>query len=177
MRLVEIDKGLATRSTSLAVNSVHTDGLRVVYEESFSLSESANDERVGEGAMVGRRDSSVEGVGVGEGCANRTKSSTCNERENRLGRAAVCLFSEGGIPLVGVGETGEDISGSEKEEPRFLDEQVLRVSGGLREVEEARARFWGGEREAEGSDMVRGKGLFSMNSKDGTDAGVGQRDL
>jgi len=147
----------------------------VVYEESFSLSESVNVERVGEGAMVGRRDSSVGVDGMGEGCVNRTKSRTCSERENKLGSAMGCLFSEGGMPLVG--ETGEGKSGSENEEPRFLDEQVLRVSGGLRDVEEARARFWGGEREEEGSDMVRGKALFSINSKDGTDTGVGQRDL
>jgi len=114
--------------------------------------------------------------GEGEGCVNRTKSSTCSERENKVGSAIVCLFSEGGMPLVGeMGDEGK--SGSENVEPAFLDEQVLRVSGGLREVEEARARFWGGEREEEGSDMVRGKPLFSTNSKDGTDTGVGQRDL
>jgi len=135
----------------------------VVYEESFSLSESVNVERVGEGAMVGSRDSSVGVEEVGEGCVNRTESSTCSEREKKLGNAMVCLLSEGGMPLVG--EMGEGKSASENEEPRFLDEQVLRVSGGLRDVEEARARFWGGEREEDGSDMVRGKGLFSMNSK------------
>lgn len=135
----------------------------MVYEESFSLSESVNVERVGEGAMVGSRDSSVGVEEVGEGCVNRTESSTCSEREKKLGNAMVCLLSEGGMPLVG--EMGEGKSASENEEPRFLDEQVLRVSGGLRDVEEARARFWGGEREEDGSDMVRGKGLFSMNSK------------
>jgi len=41
--------------------------------ESFSLNESVKDERVGEGAMVGRRDSSVEGTR--EECANRSRSS------------------------------------------------------------------------------------------------------
>lgn len=147
----------------------------MVYEESFSLTESVNVERVGEGAMVGSRDSSVGVVEVGEGCVNRTKSNTCSERENKLGSAMVCLFSEGGMPLVG--ESGEGKSASENEEPRFRDEQVLRVSGGLRDVEEARARFWGGEREEEGSDMVRGKGLFFNEFQDGTDTGVGQRDL
>ena len=147
----------------------------MVYEESFSLTESVNVERVGEGAMVGSRDSSVGVEEVGEGCVNRTKSNTCSERENKLGSAMVCLFSEGGMPLVG--ESGEGKSASEKEEPRFRDEQVLRVSGGLRDVEEARARFWGGEREEEGSDMVRGKGLFFNEFQDGTDTGVGQRDL
>jgi hypothetical protein len=56
-----------------------------------------------------------------------------------------------------VGAAGESGSVSlESEQARFLDEQVLRVSGGLREVEEARARFWGGVREdGDGSDMVR----------------------
>lgn len=54
-----------------------------------------------------------------------------------------------------MGLTGEGgFSAPENEEPRFLDEQVSRVSGGLRDVEDARARFWGGEREEEGSDMV-----------------------
>lgn len=129
----------------------HTDGLRVVYRESFSLHESVKDERVGEGAMVGRRDSSVE---MGEGCVNRAKSRICRERENRLGSAMGCLLSEGGMPLVGVGVAGEgESAASENEEARFLDEQVLIVSGGLQDVEDARARFWGGERE-EGSDMA-----------------------
>ena len=134
MRLAEIGR-LGTRSTTCAVNSVHTDGLRVVYGESFSLSESVNDERVGEGAMVGKRESSVGVVGEGEGCANRNKSMTCNERENKVGSAMACMFSEGGKAL------GKGGSGSENEPPRFLDEQVLRVSGGLRDVEDARARF------------------------------------
>lgn len=90
MRLRETSEELATRSTTLTGNSARTDGLRVVYEESFSLNESVKDERVGEGAIVGRMDSSVEGEG--EGCVKRTKSSTCIERENRLGSAMACLF-------------------------------------------------------------------------------------
>lgn len=114
------------------------------------MSESVKDERVGEGAIVGRRDPSVERVG--EGCVNRTKSKTCRERENKVGSAMTCLFSVGGMPQGGVTGEGESAA-SENEEARFLDEQVLMVSGGLREVEDARARFWGGERE-EGSDMV-----------------------
>ena len=118
----------------------------------FSFNESVKDERVGEGAMVGRRDSSVDGVE--EGCEKRTESSICSDRENKVGKVIVCLFSGGGIPQVGVvGEGGS--GGPEKEVARFLDEQVSRVSGGLREVEEARARFWGGVREdGDGSDMV-----------------------
>jgi len=44
------------------VDVTHTDGLRVVHVESFSLSVSVKDERVGEGAIVGKRESSVEGV-------------------------------------------------------------------------------------------------------------------
>ena len=118
--------------------------------ESFSLNESVKDERVGEEAMVGRMDPSVEGVG--EGCVNRTKSTICRERENKLCRVIACLFSDGGVAVVGT--TGEDGSiGLENEEARFLDEQVSRVSADLRDVEDARARFWGGERE-DGSGMV-----------------------
>lgn len=126
------------------------DGLRVLCKESFSFNESVNDERVGEGAMVGRMDSSMEGGG--EGCVKRTKSSICKDLENKLGRVIVGLFSGGGILLVG--DTGEGGSVEpEKEEARFREEQVLMVSGGLREVEDALARFWGGEREEDGSDM------------------------
>ena len=148
--VLEMSEGLA-RSTALARNSGRTDGLRMVYEESFSLGESGKDERVGEGAMVGKRDSSVEGAG--EGCVTRTKSSTCIARENKVGRTIARLFSGGGMSLVGVAGEGESAA-VEKEEPRFLGEQVSRVSGGLRDVEDARARFWGGEREEEGSAMV-----------------------
>ena len=89
--------------------------------ESFSLSVSVKDERVGEGAMVGRRDSSVEGER--EGCVNRAKSNICNERENKLGSAMSCFISQGGIPLVGVTGVGGPTA-LETEEPRFLDEQV-----------------------------------------------------
>jgi len=65
-----------------------------------------------------------------------------------------CFVSGGGITLAGA--TGEGGSTApEKEEPRFLDEQVCMVSAGLREVEDARARLRGGVREeGEGSDMV-----------------------
>jgi len=67
-----------------------------------------------------------------------------------------CLFSNGGMPLVGgTGEGGS--TAPENEEPRFLDEQVWRVSAGLRDVEDARVRFWGGvreEAEGSGSDMA-----------------------
>ena len=124
----------------------------MVHGESFSLSVSVKDERVGEGAIVGRRDSSVEGVR--EGCEERAKSSIWRRRENELGSVMACLVSGGGIPLVGVASRGESTV-PEKEEPRFLDEQVWMVSAGLREVEDARARLWGGVREeGEGSDMV-----------------------
>lgn len=124
----------------------------MVHGKSFSLSVSVKDERVGEGAMVGRRESSVEGVR--EGCGERVKSSICKKREKEFWKAMACLVSGGGIPLVGVaGEGGSSVS--EKDEPRFLDEQVWMVSAGLREVEEARARLGGGVREeGEGSDMV-----------------------
>ena len=93
----------------------------MVYGESFSLNESVKEERVGEGAIVGRRDSSV-GV-VGEGWVNRTRSRTCMERENKLGSAMFCLVSDGGVPLGGVAGEGGSVA-SETEEPRFLDEQV-----------------------------------------------------
>jgi hypothetical protein len=61
-----------------------------------------------------------------------------------------------------VGATGEGGSVEpENEEARFLDEQVFRVRGGLREVEDALARFWGGVREdGDGSDMV---GYFEVS--------------
>ena len=79
------------------------------------------DERVGEGAMVGRRDSSIEGVR--ETCEERAKSTIWRRRENEVGSVMACLVSGGGIPLVGL--TGEGGSTApEKEEPRFLDEQV-----------------------------------------------------
>lgn len=120
--------------------------------ESFSLSVSVKDERVGEGAMVGRRDSSMERVG--EGCVNRAKSSICKDRENRLGSTMACLVSEGRIPAVGVAGEGGSVA-PEREEARFRDEQVSRVSAGLRDVEEALVRLWGGVREeGEGSDMA-----------------------
>ena len=135
--LTEPVNELATRPTTLTGNLLRTDGLRVVCEESFSFGESVKDERVGEGAIVGRRDPSMEGVG--EGCVNRTKSNICRERENNLGSAMTCLFLNGGIPLVGVTGEGESTA-SENEEPRFLGEQVSRVSAGLRDVEDARAR-------------------------------------
>ena len=103
------------------MNATHTDGLRVVYVESFSLSVSVKDERVGEGAIVGKRESSVEGViQWGE---ERGKSNICRRRENGLGNAMTCFVSGGGITLTGA--TGEGGStASEKEEPRFRDEQV-----------------------------------------------------
>ena len=109
------------------------------------------DERVGEGASVGSKDPSMEGVG--EGCVKRTKSSICRDRESKLGRAIVCLSSGSGIPPVGATGEGGSVE-PENEEARFLDEQVLRVSGGRREVEDALARFWGGVREEDGSDMM-----------------------
>lgn len=139
----------ATRSATVR-NRSHTEVPRVVYEDSFSFNESAKVEVVGEETIVGKRESSMDGA-VGEGCAKRTNSSICTERENRLYEVIACLFSGCGISFVG--ETGEDDSVEpDNEEARFLDEQVLRVSGGLREVEDALARFWGGVRE-EGSDM------------------------
>ena len=141
---------LATRSATFTGNLARTDGLRALYEESFSFNESVNDETVGEGAIVGRMDSSMEGGG--EGCVERTKSNICEDLENKLGRVIVSLFPGGGISFVG--DAGEDGSVEpENEEARFLEEQVLMVSGSLREVEDALARFWGGERE-DGSDMV-----------------------
>ena len=92
------------------------------YGESFSLNESVKDERVGERAIVGSRDSSVEGVG--EGCANLTESSICKERENKVGSVmGCCLFSEGGVLSVGVSGKGGSTT-LETEEPRFLGEQV-----------------------------------------------------
>jgi hypothetical protein len=66
---------LATRSATFTGNLRHTEVLRVLCEEPFSFNESVKDERVGDGAIVGRRDSSVEGVG--EWCVKRTKSSIC----------------------------------------------------------------------------------------------------
>ena len=102
--------------------------------------------------MVGRRDSSVEEAS--ERCEERVKSNIWRERENRLGSVMACLVSGGGISPVGVAGGGGSAA-PEREEPRFLDEQVWRVSAGLREVEDARARLWGGVREeGEGSDMV-----------------------
>lgn len=92
------------------------------HEESFSLNESVKDERVGERAIVGSRDSSAEGVG--EGCTNLMESSICKERENKLGSVMdCCLFSEGGVLSVGVSGKGGSTA-LETEEPRFLDEQV-----------------------------------------------------
>ena len=92
-----------------------------MYGESTSLSVSVKDERVGDEAIVGRRDSSVEGVG--EEWEGRIKSSFCNERENKVSSAIVRLVLEGGVPLVGV--SGEGTSAvPEKEEARFLEEQV-----------------------------------------------------
>jgi hypothetical protein len=64
------------------------------------------------------------------------------------------LGSGSGVWLVGVSGEGGSVE-PENEEARFLDEQVLRVSGGLREVEEALALFWGGVREEDWSVMVR----------------------
>lgn len=145
-------EALAGRSTTFTGNQIHTGGLRVAHGESTSLSASAKDETVGEEAMVGRRDSSMEGVE--EEWEGRIKSSFCRERESILSSAMARLDLEGGVPLVGVsGEGGS--AAAEKEEAGFLDEQVLRVSGALREVEEALARLRGGEREeGEGSDMA-----------------------
>lgn len=89
--------------------------------ESTSLSVSVKDERVGEEAMVGRRDSSVEEVG--EEWEGRIKSSLRKERENKFSSAMVRLVLEGGAPLVGVsGEGGS--AAPETEEARFLGEQV-----------------------------------------------------
>lgn len=144
----------ATRSATFTGNLTHTEALRVLFEEPFSLSESVKDERVGEGAMVGRRDPSVERVG--EGCVKRTKSSIWRDCDNKPDKVIVCLLS--GEEIMQVGTTGEGGSVSpESEAARFLDEHVLRVSGVLRDVEDARARFWGGVREdgdGDGSDMV-----------------------
>lgn len=152
MCLEETSEESATRSATFTGNPTHTEEVRVLCDEPFSFKESVKDERVGEGAMVGRRDSSVEGVG--EGCVKRTKSSICRDCENNRGNVIVCLFPGDGISLVGVTGEGGSVA-PESEEARFLDEQVLRVSGGLREVEDARARFWGGVREdGDGSDMV-----------------------
>jgi hypothetical protein len=165
----------ATRSVTFTGNLAHTGELRVLCEDSFSFNESVKDERVGEGAMVGRRDSSVEEVR--EGCVKRTDSNICKDCENRLGRVIACLFSDGGALRVGVTGEGGSVA-PESEEARFLDEQVLRVSAGLRDVEDARARFWGGVRQEEGSDMVR---YFEesrcWNLKDGTGSAAGQRYL
>lgn len=128
----------ATRSATFTGNLRHTEVLRLLDEEAFSFNGSVKDERVGEGAMVGRRDPSVEGVG--EGWVKRTKSSVCRYCENKWGKVIVCLFSSGGVLVAG--ETGEGGSVTpEREEARFLEEQVFRVSGGLLEVEDARARF------------------------------------
>ena len=143
---------LATRSATFTGDLGHTEALRVLYEGPFSFKESAKDERVGEGAKVGRRDSSEEGVG--EGCVKRTKSSIWRDCETKPGKLIACWFSGCGIFVVGTTGEGGSVA-PEKEEARFLDEQVLRVSGGLREVEDALARFWGGVREdGDGSDMV-----------------------
>ena len=123
--------------------------------------------------MVGRRDSSVEGVG--EGCVRRMKSSICRDCENKVGKVIVWVLSGGGILLVGTTGEGGSVA-PEREEARFLDEQVLRVSGGLREVEDALARFWGGVREdGEGSDMVgyfEATRMFEFNLNDGTGTGA-----
>lgn len=124
----------------------------MLWEGPFSFNDSVKDERVGEGAMVGRREPSEEGSG--EGCAKRTKSSIWRDCENSPGKLIACWISGGGIFVVRATGEGGSVE-PEKEEARFLDEQVLRVSGGLREVEEALARFWGGVREdGDGSDMV-----------------------
>ena len=91
-----------------------------MHGESTSLSASVKDETVGEEAMVGRRDSSVEGVE--EEWEARIKSSLCKERENMLSSAMARLVLEGGVPLVGV--SGEGGSAAAEKEAGFLGEQV-----------------------------------------------------
>ena len=62
------------------------------------------------------------------------------------------------------------------EEVHFLDEQVLRVSGGLREVEDALARVWGGEREDGDSDMegyFQARRMFEFEERIGNGSEVG----